>query len=216
MTLPPTTPAAAIGTGATEPSAFLGRQPILDRNQQLVGYELLYRADATASEALVTDDGYASLVVVASLLQDLGADHAINYRTHDFVAEVGRLTGGKGVNEILDMVGGDYIARNLKCLALEGRLVQIAFLQPSKVDVDWMPLMLKRLTFTGSTLRARPAADKARLAGELQAKIWPHLAAGRMLPVINKVFDLGAAADAHRTMESSEHIGKLMLKVAGE
>ena len=149
-------------------------------------------------------------------VQDLGADHAINYRTHDFVAEISRLTGGKGVNEILDMVGGDYIARNLKCLALEGRLVQIAFLQPSKVDVDWMPLMLKRLTFTGSTLRARPAADKARLAGELQAKIWPHLAAGRMLPVINKVFDLSAAGEAHRTMESSEHIGKLMLKVAGE
>ena len=149
-------------------------------------------------------------------VQDLGADHAINYRTHDFVAEVSRLTGGKGVNEILDMVGGDYIARNLKCLALEGRLVQIAFLQPSKVDVDWMPLMLKRLTFTGSTLRARPAADKARLAGELLAKIWPHLAAGRMLPVINKVFDLAAAAEAHRTMESSEHIGKLMLKVAGD
>ena len=147
-------------------------------------------------------------------VQDLGADHAINYRTHDFVAEISRLTGGKGVNEILDMVGGDYIARNLKCLALEGRLVQIAFLQPSKVDVDWMPLMLKRLTFTGSTLRARPAADKARLAGELQAKIWPHLAAGRMLPVINKVFDLSAAGEAHRTMESSEHIGKLMLKVA--
>ena len=149
-------------------------------------------------------------------VQDLGADHAINYRTHDFVAEISRLTGGKGVNEILDMVGGDYIARNLKCLALEGRLVQIAFLQPSKVDVDWMPLMIKRLTFTGSTLRARPAADKARLAGELQAKIWPHLAAGRMLPVISRVFDLDAAADAHRTMESSEHIGKLMLKVAGE
>ena len=85
-------------------------------------------------------------------VQDLGADHAINYRTHDFVAEVSRLTGGKGVNEILDMVGGDYIARNLKCLALEGRLVQIAFLQPSKVDVDWMPLMIKRLTFTGFML----------------------------------------------------------------
>ena len=149
-------------------------------------------------------------------VQDLGADHAINYRSHDYVAEISRLTGGKGVNEILDMVGGDYIARNLKCLALEGRLVQIAFLQPSKVDVDWMPLMIKRLTFTGSTLRARPAADKARLAGELEARIWPHLAQGRMLPVINRVFDLSAAAEAHRTMESSEHIGKLMLEVAGE
>jgi NADPH2:quinone reductase len=94
--------------------------------------------------------------------------------------------------------------------------VQIAFLQPSKVEIDLMPVMIKRLTFTGSTLRARPTADKAKLAGELLAKIWPHLAAGRMLPVINKVFDLAAAAEAHRTMESSEHIGKLMLKVAGD
>ncbi len=149
-------------------------------------------------------------------VQDLGADHAINYRTHDFVAEITRLTNGRGVDEILDMVGGDYMARNLKCMALEGRLVQIAFLQTSKVEIDWMPLMLKRLTFTGSTLRARPGADKARLAGELRAKIWPHLEQGRMLPVINQVFDLNQAADAHRRMESSEHIGKLMLKVCGD
>lgn len=149
-------------------------------------------------------------------VQDLGADHAINYRTHDFVAEIARLTNGKGVNEILDMVGGDYMARNLKCLALEGRLVQIAFLQPSKVDMDWMPLMLKRLTFTGSTLRARPAADKARLADELRTRIWPYLEQGRMLPMISQVFDLAQAGQAHRAMEASEHIGKLMLRVAGE
>jgi NADPH:quinone reductase-like Zn-dependent oxidoreductase len=149
-------------------------------------------------------------------VQDLGADHAINYRTHDFVAEIARLTNGKGVNEVLDMVGGDYMARNLKCLALEGRLVQIAFLQPSKVEMDWMPLMLKRLTFTGSTLRARPAADKARLADELRARIWPYLEQGRMLPMISQVFDLAQAGEAHRAMEASEHIGKLMLRVAGE
>ena len=166
--------------------------------------------------------GAAVIVTVGSddkaraCTQDLGADHAINYRTHDFAVEIARLTGGRGVDVILDMVGGDYMARNLKCLALEGRLVQIAFLQASKTEVDWTPLMLKRLTFTGSTLRARPAADKARLAGELLARIWPHLAQGRMLPVINQVFDLARADDAHRRMESSEHIGKLMLQVAGD
>ena len=145
----------------------------------------------------------------------LGADYAVDYRKQDFVDEVMRLTNQRGVDLILDMVGGDYIARNLRCLALEGRLVQIAFLQPSKVEVDWMPLMLKRLTFTGSTLRARPAAEKARLAVELRRHIWPNLEQGRMLPVIHKVFDLSEAAAAHALMESSTHIGKIMLKVAG-
>ena len=146
----------------------------------------------------------------------LGADVAIDYRKQDFVEEVLALTGKRGVDLVLDMVGGDYVARNLRCLALEGRLVQIAFLQPSRVDVDWMPLMLKRLTFTGSTLRARPAAEKARLANELRAQVWPHLEQGRMLPVIHRVFDLGEAAAAHALMESSTHIGKIMLKVAGD
>ena len=124
------------------------------------------------------------------------------------------MTDKRGVNLVLDMVGGDYVARNLRCLALEGRLVQIAFLQPSKVDVDWMPLMLKRLTFTGSTLRARPPADKARLANELRSRIWPHLESGRMLPVIHQVFELDQASQAHELMESSTHIGKIMLQVA--
>jgi NADPH2:quinone reductase len=146
----------------------------------------------------------------------LGADAAIDYRKQDFVEEIMSLTQKRGVNLILDMVGGDYIARNLRCMALEGRLVQIAFLQPSKVDVDWMPLMIKRLTYTGSTLRARPAADKARLAAELRTQIWPQLEQGRMLPVIHQVFDMNEAAAAHALMESSTHIGKIMLKVAGE
>jgi len=145
----------------------------------------------------------------------LGADEAIDYRSQDFVAEVMRLTGKRGVDVILDMVGGEYMARNLKCLALEGRLVQIAFLQGSKADLDMMPVMIKRLTVTGSTLRARPAADKARLADELRARIWPHLEQGRMLPVIDHVYGLEEAIDAHRRMESSGHIGKLMLRVAG-
>ena len=151
----------------------------------------------------------------AAAVTALGADAAIDYRAQDFVEEVARLTAGRGVDVILDMVGGDYVARNLKCLALEGRLVQIAFLGASKVEVDWMPLMLRRLTFTGSTLRARPGPEKARLAAALRANVWPHLEAGRMLPVIHRIFPLAEAAAAHALMESSTHIGKLMLEVAG-
>ena len=150
----------------------------------------------------------------ADAAREVGADAAINYRAQDFVVEMSKLTEGRGANVILDMVGGSYIERNLRCIALEGRLVQIAFLQPSRVEVDWMPLMLKRLTFTGSTLRARPGSEKARLAGELRTHIWPLLEQKRMLPVIHQEFALADAASAHRLMESSEHIGKLMLKVA--
>jgi putative PIG3 family NAD(P)H quinone oxidoreductase len=146
--------------------------------------------------------------------RETGADAAINYRAQDFVTEVSKLTEGRGVNVILDMVGGSYIERNLRCLALEGRLVQIAFLQPSRVEMDWMPLMLKRLTFTGSTLRPRPGAEKARLAGELRTRIWPLLEQKKMAPVIYREFPLADAAGAHRLMETSEHIGKIMLKVA--
>ena len=150
----------------------------------------------------------------AAAAREVGADAAINYRSQDFVAEISKLTEGRGVNMILDMVGGSYIERNLRCLALAGRLVQIAFLQPSRVEVDWMPLMLKRLTFTGSTLRPRSGAEKARLAGELRMHIWPLLEQKKMAPVIYREFPLADAAGAHRLMETSEHIGKIMLKVA--
>jgi putative PIG3 family NAD(P)H quinone oxidoreductase len=142
-----------------------------------------------------------------------GASAVIVYRSEDFVARTLDLTQGRGVDVVLDMVGGDYVARNLKVLALEGRLVQIAFQQTSNVQVDWMPLMLKRLTFTGSTLRARPAAEKARLAAELRANLWPRLARGEMLPVIHEIFPLAQAAEAHALMESSRHIGKILLRV---
>lgn len=146
----------------------------------------------------------------------VGADVAIDYKTQDYVEEVLKFTDQKGVNAILDMVGGSYMQRNLRALAIEGRLLQIAFLQPSKVEVDWVSLMAKRLTFTGSTLRPRSAADKAQIANELQAQVWPLLAAGTVAPVIYKVFDLNDAAQAHALMESSQHIGKIMLTVAGE
>jgi NADPH2:quinone reductase len=143
----------------------------------------------------------------------MGADGAIDYRRQDFVAETLRLTGNRGVDVILDMVGGQYIEKNLKLLALEGRLVQIAFLQPSRVELDWMPLMLKRLTFTGSTMRPRSPAEKARLAQQLRTQLWPMLEEGRLLPSIYKVFPLEQAGAAHALMESSEHIGKIMLQV---
>ena len=144
-----------------------------------------------------------------------GADHAINYKTQDFVDVVLEATAKQGVNLILDMVGGPYIQRNLRMLALEGRLVQIAFLQPSKVEVDWVSLMARRLTYTGSTLRPRSAADKAGIAQALQQQVWPLLAQGSVKPYIYKVFDLSEAAQAHTLMESSQHIGKIMMKVGG-
>lgn len=142
----------------------------------------------------------------------LGADVAMNYRAEDFVAEVKRLTDGKGVDVILDMVGGPYIARNLAALALEGRLVQIAFLQPSRVDIDLMPVMLRRLTITGSTLRARSVALKAAIADHLRRDVWPLLDTGAVRPVIHATFPLEQAQAAHALMESSAHSGKIMLE----
>jgi NADPH2:quinone reductase len=145
--------------------------------------------------------------------RDLGADVAINYRTADFVDAAKAETQGQGVNVILDMVGGPYIQRNLKALAVEGRLVQIAFLQGSKQELDLMPLMLKRLTLTGSTLRSRSVEEKGAIARELRARVWPLLASGRVKPVLHATFPLDEAAEAHRLMESSRHVGKIVLTV---
>lgn len=141
----------------------------------------------------------------------LGADVAINYRTQDFVAEMEK-TGLKA-DVILDMVGGEYVARNLKVAALNGRIVQIAFQQGSKIEADFLPIMLKRLTYTGSTLRPRTVAEKALIARELEEKVWPLLAAGKCLPQIYKTFPLSDAVNAHRLMESSAHVGKIVLAV---
>jgi len=147
---------------------------------------------------------------------NVGADVAINYRTQDFVKETLNATDQKGVNIILDMVGGDYMQRNLSSLGVDGRLIQIAFLQPSKTEVDWIGLMVKRLTFTGSTLRPRTAGDKAQMASELKTKVWPMLEKAQCLPVIHQVFNMTEAVKAHELMESSVHIGKIMLKVAAD
>ena len=142
----------------------------------------------------------------------LGADAAINYRTQDFVNEIKTLAGGRGVDAILDMVGGPYLARNIRCLGMDGRLVLIAFLQGSKVqDFDFVQVMVRRLTITGSTMRPRTTAQKAAIAAALREKVWPVLDAGRCAPVIHATFPLAQAAEAHRLMESSQHIGKIML-----
>jgi len=143
----------------------------------------------------------------------LGAERAIDYGREDFVAVVNDLTGGKGVNVILDMVGGDYIRRNLDCLAVDGRLVQIAFLKGSRAELDLLPLMLKRQTVTGSTLRPRSVADKGAIADALRRQVWPLLEAGRVAPVLHGTFPLHEAAAAHRLMETSAHIGKIVLTV---
>ncbi|WP_213773478.1 NAD(P)H-quinone oxidoreductase [Bradyrhizobium sp. dw_78] len=142
----------------------------------------------------------------------LGADHAINYKTQDFVAEVKTITGGNGANVILDMVGGDYIDRNYDAAAVEGRVVQIAFLngQP-KATANFAKLMMKRLHHTGSTLRPRSNADKAAMVAAIEAKVMPLLREGRIKPLMDSTFPLEKAADAHRRMETSEHIGKIVL-----
>lgn len=149
----------------------------------------------------------------AAFCKQIGADLVINYRESDFVEEVRNYTKKQGVNLILDMVGGDYINKNIHLLALEGRLVQIAFLQKSTTLIDALPIMIKRLTFTGSTLRPRTIEQKAAIGEALQNQVWHVLAKGRCTPVINKVFPLAEAAAAHQLMESSAHIGKIMLQV---
>jgi len=145
----------------------------------------------------------------------LGADAAIDYRAQDFVEEVKRLTDGKLLDVVLDMVGGSYFARNLRCLRMDGRLVLIAMLGGAAApDADLMAIMLRRLTITGSTMRPRTTAQKGAIAAALRAKVWPLLEAGRCAPVIHQVFPLAEAAAAHALMESSAHIGKIMLRVA--
>lgn len=144
---------------------------------------------------------------------EIGAAHAINYRTDDFVEAVGNLTKGAGVDVVLDMVGGDYVARNLACLKEEGRHVSIAVQRGAKAEIPIWQVMAKRLVLTGSTLRARDTAFKSRVAAELMAKVWPYVAAGDLKPVIDSVFPLERAADAHRRMEEGSHVGKIVLKV---
>lgn len=145
--------------------------------------------------------------------ESLGAEQAINYRREDFVEVVKSLTDGKGVNMVLDMVGGDYVERNLRVLAVEGRHVSIAFLKGSKMMLNLAPVMMRRQVLTGSTLRIRSDAEKARLVRAVREAVWPQLASGAIKVLIHDRFPLSAAADAHRLMENSQHIGKILLEI---
>lgn len=146
-----------------------------------------------------------------ALCERLGATRAINYAKEDFVAVVKEATGGHGADVILDMVGGDYIGRNYSAAAVEGRIVQIAFLRGARAEVDFMRLMLKRLTHTGSTLRARDVAFKAGIARALEATVWPLIAAGSVRPVVDSTYPAAEAAKAHARMETNAHMGKIVL-----
>ena len=150
----------------------------------------------------------------AKFCRDLGADHVINYRTDDFVAEVKRITGDRGVDIVLDMVGGPYIEKNISLLTYEGRLVQIAFLQGSKVsNFNFLPVMMRRLTVTGSTLRPRSVEEKSSIANALREHVWPLLESREIKIVVHKIFPWSEVADAHRMMERSEHVGKIVLSL---
>ena len=143
--------------------------------------------------------------------EQLGAERAVNYRSEDFVDVIREATDGHGADVILDMVGGDYVGRNIELAARDGRIVNIAFLAGAKVQVNMLPVMLKRLVLTGSTLRPEPAAVKAAIASDLEKQVWPLLAEGKVRPLIAATFALEDVADAHRLMESSSHIGKIVL-----
>jgi NADPH:quinone reductase len=172
-----------------------------------IGTMAIQLAKAFGSKVIVT---VGSMEKAEACLK-LGADHAINYKTADFVAEVKKITSGTGPNVILDMVGGDYVERNYEAAAVDGRIVQIAVLGGAKATANFARLMAKRLHHTGSTLRPRSNADKAAMVAAIEAKVMPLLREGRVKPLMDSTFPLERAADAHRRMESSEHIGKIVL-----
>ena len=172
-----------------------------------IGTTAIQLARAFGSRVFVT----AGSDEKCKVCEELGAERAINYRTEDFLPIVKELTGGKGVDVLLDMVGGDYVQSNINAMATDGRIVQIAWLGGPKVTANFMRLMLKRLTWTGSTLRVRSVAQKAEIARALEEKVWPRLASGEIKPIVHRTFPLEEAAAAHALMESSEHIGKIIL-----
>ena len=177
-----------------------------------IGTTAIQLARAIGAEVFTT----AGSAEKCAACEELGASCAINYREQDFVEIITQRTGGLGVDVILDMVGGDYIARNYQAAALDGRIVQIAFLNGPKADMNFAPLMMKRLTHTGSTLRARSIGFKATIARELEQNVWPLLETGTVRPIIDKVFALKDAALAHAHMEAGHHIGKIMLQLVDD
>jgi len=192
---------------------------VFDRGGLQAGETLLIHGGSSGigTTAIMLAKALGSTVIVTAgtdekcdACRKLGADHAVNYRTVDFVEAMKTLK--IEANVILDMVGGDYVARNFKVAAMYGRIVNIAFQKGSKIEIDLLPIMLKRLTLTGSTLRPRSVAEKAEIARALEETVWPLFAADQCKPVIYRSFPLAEAAAAHKLMESSEHIGKIVLK----
>jgi putative PIG3 family NAD(P)H quinone oxidoreductase len=191
--------------GALQPGETL----LIHGGSSGIGTMAIQLAKAFGSRVIVTVGGQDKVDACLKL----GADRAINYKTEDFVAEVKAATGGAGANVILDMVGGDYVDRNYDAAALDGRIVQIATLGGAKVTVNVAKIMVKRLNHTGSTLRPRSNADKAAMVAAIEAKVMPLLREGRVRPLMDSTFPLEKAADAHRRMETSQHIGKIVLAV---
>jgi putative PIG3 family NAD(P)H quinone oxidoreductase len=174
-----------------------------------IGVAAIQMAAALGGKVFATAGSYDK----AHYCETLGAARGINYKLEDFVELVKTGTGGRGVDIILDMVGGDYVQRNIACAAIDGRIVNIAFLHGARVEVDLNQVMRKRLTLTGSTLRPRSVEEKGAIAQELRRRIWPLIERGAIKPVVYKTFPLAEAAEAHRLMASSEHIGKIVLTI---
>jgi NADPH2:quinone reductase len=219
MTVPPALSMSE--AGATPETLMTVWHNVFERGALKAGETLLIHGGSSGigTMAIQLAKAFGAKVIVTVGSKDkadaclkLGADHAINYKTEDFVAQVKTITDGKGANVILDMVGGDYVERNYEAAAVEGRVVQIAFLsgQP-KATANFAKLMVKRLHHTGSTLRPRSNADKAAMVAAIEAKVMPLLRDGRIKPLIDSTFPLEKAADAHRRMETSAHIGKIVL-----
>lgn len=211
-----------IEAGATPETLVTVWHNVFERGALKAGETLLVHGGSsgigTMAIQLAKAFGARAIVTVGSREKadaclELGADHAINYKLQDFVAEVKAATAGAGADLILDMVGGDYIEKNYDAAALEGRIVQIAFLGGAKATVNFARLMMKRLHHTGSTLRPRSVADKAAMVGAIEARVLPLMREGRIKPLIDSSFPLEQAADAHRRMETSAHVGKIVLTI---
>jgi NADPH:quinone reductase len=192
---------------------------VFDRGRLKAGEVFLVHGGASGigTTAVMLGEAFGARVFATcakdkmAAVEKLGAERAIDYNTQDFVEVVQKATDGYGADVILDMVGGDYTNRNLTLAAMDGRLVQIAFLRGARADINMAPLMMKRLTFTGSTLRTRPVAEKGAIAQSLKAHVWPLLASGRIAPVIDSTYPLAQADEAHRHLEAAQHVGKLVL-----
>ena len=211
-----------IEAGATPETLMTVWHNVFERGKLQAGETMLIHGGSSGigTMAIQLAKAFGAKVIVTVGSQDkadaclkLGADHAINYKTQDFVAVSRDLTGGNGPNLIIDMVGGDYIEKNYDAAAMDGRIVQIAFLGGPKATVNFAKLMTKRLVHTGSTLRPRSPADKAAMVSAIEAKVMPLIRAGKVKPLIDSTFPLSGAADAHRRMETSQHVGKIVLTV---